>query len=98
MIILLGLLRWPRGSSGHLGSTGHKRCRITFVLQLVFLSSPPAPGEEVVVSLFPLSHVSTQVIDIYYIISVAGTTVFPGYDVAHKDDKFWEVLLEVRLL
>ena len=36
MIILLGLLRWPRGSSGHLGSTGHKRCRITFVLQLCF--------------------------------------------------------------
>lgn len=59
-------------------------------------NSPPSPGEEVVVSLSPLSHVSAQVIDIYYIISVAGTTVFPGYDVVHTDDKFWQVLLEVH--
>ena len=58
-------------------------------------SSLPAAGEEVVVSLSPLSHVSAQVIDIYYIISVAGTTVFPSYEQLHKDDKFWEVFLEV---
>ena len=60
-----------------------------------FFSSPPAAGKEVVVSLSPLSHVSAQVIDIYYIISVVGTTVFPGYEKLHKDDKFWEVFLEV---
>ena len=48
-----------------------------------------------VVSLSPLSHVSAQVIDIYYIISVRGTTVFPRYEQLHKDDKIWEVFLEV---
>ena len=47
-------------------------------------------------SLAPLSHVSSQVIDIYYIISVAGTTVFPGYEGIHKDEKLWEVFLEVE--
>ena len=63
-----------------------------------YIFSPPAPGEEVVVSLSPLSHVSSQVIDIYYIISVVGTTVFPGYEGLHKEDKFWEVFLEVILI
>ena len=63
-----------------------------------YIFSPPAPGEEVVVSLSPLSHVSSQVIDIYYIISVVGTTVFPGYEGLHKEDNFWEVFLEVILI
>ena len=49
------------------------------------------------VSLAPLSHVSSQVIDIYYIISVAGTTIFPGYEGIHKDEKLWEVFLEVDI-
>ena len=53
------------------------------------------PGEEIIVSLSHLSHISAQVIDIYYIISVAGTIVFPGFESIHKDDKFWEVFQEV---
>jgi len=59
-------------------------------------NSPPAAGQETLVSLAPLSHVSSQVIDIYYIISVAGTTIFPGYEGIHKDEKLWEVFLEVH--
>ena len=59
------------------------------------LFSTPSPGEEVILSFAPLCHISTQVIDIYYMISVAGTTVFPGYEGIHKDEKLWEVFLEV---
>jgi len=59
---------------------------------------PPAPGEEVVLSLFPLSHVSNLMLDVYYILSVAGTSVFPGYDVlkVNKDKELWELFTEVK--
>ena len=58
---------------------------------------PPAPGEEVVLSLFPLSHISNLMLDVYYILSVAGTSVFPGYDVlkVNKDKELWELFTEV---
>ena len=61
---------------------------------------PPAPGEEVVLSLFPLSHVSNLMLDVYYILSVAGTSVFPGYDVlkVNKDKELWELFTEVGVL
>ena len=50
-----------------------------------------------VVSLFPLAHLSNLMLDVYYILSVAGTTVFPGYDVlrANKDKELWELFTEV---
>ena len=70
------------------------------ILHIIITSdicSPPAAGQEILVSLAPLSHVSSQVIDIYYIISVAGTTIFPGYEGIHKDEKLWEVFLEVDI-
>ena len=59
---------------------------------------PPAPGEEVILSLFPLSHVSNLMLDVYYILSVAGTSVFPGYDVfrVNKDKELWELFTEVQ--
>ena len=44
----------------------------------------PSPGEEVMISFLPLSHISTQLIDIYYMISVAGTTVFPNTDILNN--------------
>ena len=64
------------------------------------LSRPPAPGEEIVLSLSPLAHISNLIIDIYYILSVAGTSVFPGYDVlrVNKDKELWELFAEVREL
>ena len=48
-------------------------------------------------SLNPLSHISNLIIDIYYILSVAGTAVFPGYDVlrVNKDKELWELFSEV---
>ena len=51
-------------------------------------------------SLNPLSHISNLIIDIYYILSVAGTSVFPGYDVlrVNKDKELWELFAEVREL
>ena len=94
MIILHGLLRWLKDLSGLLASTGHTHC-LPYIIRLN-ICSPPAAGEEILVSLAPLSHISSQVIDIYYIISVAGTTIFPGYERIHKDEKLWEVFLEVR--
>ena len=63
------------------------------------LVRPPAPGEQIVLSLSPLGHISNLIIDIYYILSVAGTSVFPGYDVlrVNKDKELWELLAEVRV-
>ena len=50
-----------------------------------------------VVSLLPLAHLSNLMLDVYYILSVAGTSVFPGYDVlrANKDKELWELFTEV---
>ena len=66
----------------------------------ITLYRPPAPGEEVVLSLFSLSHVSNLMLDVYYILSVAGTSVFPGYDVlrVNKDKELWELFTEVGVL
>lgn len=51
-----------------------------------------------ILSLFPLSHVSNLMLDVYYILSVAGTSVFPGYDVlrVNKDKELWELFTEVQ--
>ena len=57
--------------------------------------SPPGPGEEIVLSLVPLCHISAQILDIYYIISVAGTTVFPGRDILNRQDLLWKAISEV---
>ena len=53
-----------------------------------------------VLSLFSLSHVSNLMLDVYYILSVAGTSVFPGYDVlrVNKDKELWELFTEVGVL
>jgi len=59
-------------------------------------NSPPCPGEEVILSFSPLCHVSTQVIDVYYMISVAGTIVFPGSDIFNQQELFWKVMEEVQ--
>ena len=63
------------------------------------LVRPPAPGEQIVLSLCPLGHISNLIIDVYYILSVAGTSVFPGYDVlrVNKDKELWELFAEVRV-
>ena len=55
----------------------------------------PSPGEEVMLSFLPLAHISTQLMDIYYMISVAGTTVFPGTDILHNQEHFFAALEEV---
>ena len=57
--------------------------------------SSPSPGEEVILSFSPLCHISTQVIDIYYMISVAGTTVFPGSNIFNQQEQFWKIMAEV---
>ena len=36
----------------------------------------PAPGEEVILSYIPFTHVASQTIDIYYSITIAGTLCF----------------------
>ena len=97
MITLPGLARWLRDLSGLLDLTGYKHFLTKQKQKNVYLFSysPPRAGEEILVSLAPLSHISSQIIDIYYIISVAGTTVFPGYERIHKDEKLWEVFSEV---
>ena len=47
------------------------------------------------ISFLPLSHISTQLIDIYYMISVAGTTVFPNTNILNNRDDFFGALKEV---
>merc|ERR1711994_751825 len=39
--------------------------------------------------------ISTQLIDIYYLISVAGTLVFPATPIAHNQESFFAALKEV---
>ena len=55
----------------------------------------PSPGDEVMISFLPLAHISTQLIDIYYIISVAGTSVFLPSDILHNQADFFAALEEV---
>ena len=36
----------------------------------------PAPGEEVILSYIPFTHIASQTIDIYYSITIGGTLCF----------------------
>lgn len=66
------------------------------VIRAPGFNKTPAPGEEVILSFLPLSHISTQLIDIYYIISVAGTAVFTNTDILHNQQLFFEALEETQ--
>lgn len=66
------------------------------VIRAPGFNKTPAPGEEVILSFLPLSHISTQLIDIYYIISVAGTSVFTNRDILHNQQHFFEALEEIQ--
>ena len=56
----------------------------------------PAPGEETLMSYLPLSHISSLLIDVYYVITVAGTLVFPNRELLWDQNKFFDSLLEVK--
>jgi len=56
----------------------------------------PSPGDEVMISFLPLAHISTQLIDIYYLISIAGTSVFLPTDILHNQEDFFAALEEVQ--
>ena len=57
----------------------------------------PSPGDEVMISFLPLAHISTQLIDIYYLISIAGTSVFLPTDILHNQEDFFAALEEVSV-
>jgi len=56
----------------------------------------PGPGEEILMSYLPLSHISTQMVDVYYLMGVAGTLVFPGTNVLHDTENFFTSIKEVQ--
>ena len=49
------------------------------------------------ISFSPLAHISAQLIDIYYIISVGGTAVFPATPILHNQERFFAALKEVLI-
>lgn len=55
----------------------------------------PSPGEEILMSFLPLSHISSLLVDLYYALLVAGTIVFPGKEVLWDEDQFFLSLREV---
>ena len=67
------------------------------VLRAPGFNPTPSPGHEVMISFLPLAHISTQLIDIYYLISVAGTLVFPATPIAHNQESFFAALKEVLM-
>ena len=67
------------------------------VLRAPGFNPTPSPGHEVMISFLPLAHISTQLIDIYYLISVAGTLVFPATLIAHSQESFFAALKEVLM-
>ena len=67
------------------------------VLRAPGFNPTPSPGHEVMISFLPLAHISTQLIDIYYLISVAGTLVFPATLIAHNQESFFAALKEVLM-
>ena len=67
------------------------------VLRAPGFNPTPSPGHEVMISFLPLAHISTQLIDIYYLISVAGTLVFPAKPIAHNQESFFAALKEVLM-
>ena len=61
--------------------TGYELYTVDFVQVLGLVRPPgfnrlPAPGEEVILSYIPFTHVASQTIDIYYSITIAGTLCF----------------------
>ncbi|XP_023330627.1 very long-chain-fatty-acid--CoA ligase bubblegum [Eurytemora carolleeae] len=70
-------------------------------MALGFIRAPgfnrsPAPGEEVLISYLPLSHISTQILDIYYCMTVAGTLVFPSSNILHDGDMFFQEIKTIQ--
>jgi len=70
-------------------------------MALGFIRAPgfnrtPMPGEEILLSYLPLSHISTQILDIYYMLGVAGTLVFPTQNVFHEAERFFDEIKEVE--
>jgi len=95
-------LVYTSGSSGPARGVMMSHDNLTWTAKLArgFIRAPgfnssPSPGEEVILSFSPLCHISTQVIDIYYMISVAGTTVFPGSNIFNQQEGFWKIMAEV---
>ena len=57
---------------------------------------PVAPGEEIILHLGPLDDILTQVMEIFYPISVAGTIVIPSCDTVYNMGKMCRMVKEVK--
>lgn len=79
----------------------HDNLTWTAKMTLGFVRAPgfnkmPVPGEEVIMSYSPFSEISAQIIDIYYSISIAATTVFPQVDIVNNYHNFCKTIQEVK--
>ena len=57
---------------------------------------PASPGEEIVINLCPLNDISSQIVEVFYPLSVAGTIVIPSYDTVFNQAKVFQVIQEVQ--
>jgi len=79
----------------------HDNLTWTAKMTLGFVRAPgfnkmPVPGEEIILSYSPLCEISAQIIDIYYSLSIAATTVFPVVDISNNYQDFCKTIQEVK--
>ncbi|CAB4060694.1 ACSBG [Lepeophtheirus salmonis] len=57
----------------------------------------PAPGEEILISVLPLSSISAQIIDIYYTLCVVGTLcISSNKNLLTQGDAFFDTVFDVQ--
>ena len=61
-----------------------------------FPARPASPGEEVVLNMAPLNDISSQIVEVFYPLSVAGTILIPTSESVFNSSKVFTLIRELQ--
>ena len=57
---------------------------------------PANPGEEIVLHCGPMTDIATQIVEIFYPLSVAANIIIPGCDAVYNYNKIFNIMKEIQ--
>lgn len=57
---------------------------------------PASPGEEIVLHCGPMTDIATQIVEIFYPLSVAANIIIPSSDAVYNYDKIFNIMREIQ--
>ena len=57
---------------------------------------PAAPGEETVLNMNPLNNISSQIVEVFYPLSVAGTIIIPACHSVFNSSQVFSLVKELQ--